>query len=281
MVTGFKMGWKQLKKSICQAAFYFLLLPAALSTSCVVNMVDDQYPEGAWYPGNAFQKTLALKSGGTLSLENTNGNIVIRGWDKEKVELMAVEKRNPPLSPKIYFYGSHALEPKIDLQASNEVIAIKTVSSDKEDEFRLVHYELSVPRSIKLENIRNGQGKIEISDVFGGVQIGQKEGNITIKNFSGSVDIALGSGSVEAEVLDIRPEDHVQIKSEKGDILLYLEPGVTAQVEANAPDGEISSDFDFNQALPAKTLSAKLGEGKASLVLTALHGDIKIRKVED
>jgi len=270
-----------LKKPTSLAALHFLLLLAALSTCCVIGVVDDQYPGGAWFPGNAYQKTLAMKSGGTLSLENTNGNIVIRGWDKEKVELTAVEKRNPPVSPKIYFYGSHELEPKIDLQASKEVIAIKTVSSGKEDEFRFIHYDLSVPRSIKLENIRNGQGDIEISDVFGSVQIGQKEGNITIKNFSGSAHIALGSGSVEAEVLDVRPEDQVQIKSEQGDILLYLEPGVTAQVEANAPDGNISSDFNLNQVLPAKAVSAKLGEGKASFVLTALHGDIKIRKAGD
>jgi DUF4097 and DUF4098 domain-containing protein YvlB len=281
MGIGFKMRWKQLKKSICPRAFHFLLLATVLSTSCVVAVVDDQNPRGAWFPRNAYQKTLALKSGGTLSLENTNGNISIRGWDEEKVELMAVEKRNPPLSPKIYFYGSHALEPKIDLQASKDGITIKTVSSGKEDEFRFVHYDLSVPRSIKLENIRNGQGDIQISDVFGGVQIGQKEGNITIKNFSGFVEIALGSGSVEVEVLDVRLEDYVQIKSEQGDISLYLEPGVMAQVEANAPNGNISSDFDLNQALPAKTVSAKLGEGKASLVLTALHGNISIRKVED
>lgn len=268
-------------KPVCFAASCILILSAAAFTSCVVSLGDDHYPEGAWYPGKAYQKTWDLKSGGTLSLENTNGNILIQGWDKEKVDLTAVEKRNPPLSPKIYFYGSHALEPKIDLQASDEAITIKTVSSGKEDEFRLVHYELSVPRSIRLESIRNGQGDIEISDIFGGVEIGQKEGNITIKNFSGSVDIALGSGSVEAEVLDVRPEDHVQIIIERGDILLYLEPDVTAQVEANAPDGGITSDFNLNQVLPAKTVSAKLGEGKASFVLSALHGDIKIRKVEE
>ncbi len=281
MGAGFKMRSNQLKEPICVAALTFLFLLAALPISCVVAVVDDRYPEGAWFPRSTVQKTLALKSGGTLSLENTNGDIVIRGWDEEKVELMAVERRKPPLSPKIYFYGSRAFEPKIDFQASNEAIAIKTVSSGEEDEFRFVYYELSVPRSIKLENIRNGQGDIEISDVFGGARISQKEGNIRIKNFSGSVDIALGSGSVEAEVLDVRPEDQVQIRSERGDILLCLEPEATAQIEANAPEGDISSDFDFNQALPAKTLSAKLGDGKASFRLTALHGNIKLKKVKN
>jgi hypothetical protein len=95
------------------------------------------------------------------------------------------------------------------------------------------------------------------------------------------VDIALGSGSVEAELLDIRPEDEVRIKTEQGDIMLYLEPGVEAQVEADAPDGEVSSDFDLKQPLPAKTVSVRLGEGKASILLSALHGVIKIKKVEE
>jgi DUF4097 and DUF4098 domain-containing protein YvlB len=223
---------------------------------------------------------LPLKSGGTLSLENTNGNIKIQGWDEEKVEIIAVEKRNYPLSRSISYYGSRSLEPKIELQSSEDMIKIKTASAGKEDEFRLVQYNLRVPRSIKLDGILNGEGDIEITDVFGAVQIDQKKGNITIKNFSGSVGIVLGSGSVEAELLDIRPEDQVRIKTEQGDIVLYLEPGVDAQIEATAPDGDVSSDVDLKQPLPAKTVSARLGEGKASISLSALHGVIKIKKVE-
>ena len=270
-----------MRKEMNRVLFFILILTAALSASCVLTVVDDRYPERSWYPKREFHKTLTLKTGGTLSLENVNGNIEIQGWDEEKVEIAAVEKREYTRSRGFYFDRAHQLELDIPIQSSDDVISIKTPSRGKEDDYRLVHYSLRVPRSVKIEGIRNGQGNIQITDVFGSVKIGQKEGNITIKNFSGSVDIALGSGSVEAELLDVRPEDKVRIKTEQGDIGLYLEPGVEAQVEANAPDGEVWSDIDLKQPLPAKIVSAQLGEGKASIILSALHGVIKIKKVQD
>jgi DUF4097 and DUF4098 domain-containing protein YvlB len=265
-----------------RARFLFLILIAALSISCIMTVVDDQYPEGSWYPRSEFQKTVALKPGATLSLENTNGNIKIQGWDQEKVEITAAEKRSYPLSPRISFYRSQALEPKIDVQSSDDGIRIKTSSAgDKEDQLRLVHYDLRVPRSVKLDGIHNGQGSIQISDIFGSLQIGQKDGDVTVKNFSGFADIVLGSGSVEAELLDVRPEDEVRIKTGRGDIVLYLEASIEAQIDADAPDGGISSDIDLRRPLPAKTVSVRLGEGKSVIMLSTLHGAIKIKKIEN
>lgn len=261
--------------------YFILFLVVTFSASCVVAVVDGRYPERSWYPKSEFHKTLDLKSGGTLSLENANGNVKIQGWDEEKVEITAVEKRGGARSPGFHFYSARQLELNIQVQSSEDLIRIKTPTADKEYEFRLIHYDLRVPRSIKLKDIRNGQGDIQISNVFGSAQIGQEEGDITLKNFSGSVDITLESGSVVAELLDVRPEDEVRIKIEQGDIILYLEPGVEAQLEANAPEGDIFSDLDLQQPLPAKQVSTKLGEGKAAILLTALRGDIKIRKVEE
>jgi hypothetical protein len=105
------------------------------------------------------------------------------------------------------------------------------------------------------------------------------EGEIKISNYSGSLDVRLGSGAVEAELLDLRPKDSVRIKVERGDIVLLLEPDVAAQLIADAPAGNIFSELELGQSLPAKKVSAKLGDGQASIELTAGEGDIRIRKV--
>jgi DUF4097 and DUF4098 domain-containing protein YvlB len=275
------MDREKMRKTMKKASFFFLFSTVVLSTSCMVAMVDNEYPEGGWYPRSEFQKTLALKPGGTLSLEDTNGDIKIGGWEEEKVEIKAEERGVYPRSTRFYFYSPHRFEPKIDLQSSDDLITIKTSSGGKEDELRVVNYDLRVPRSVQLRDIRNGQGNIQITDIFGSVQIDQDEGTVSLKNFSGSLNIALRSGSVEAELLDVRPEDDVRIKAERGDIVVYLEPGVDAQIEADAPGGEISSEIDLKQVLPAKAVSVRLGEGKATILLSALAGDIKIRKVEE
>ena len=46
-----------------------------------------------------------------------------------------------------------------------------------------------------------------------------------------------------------------------------------------APAGNIFSELELGQSLPAKKVSAKLGDGQASIELTAVEGDIRIRKV--
>jgi hypothetical protein len=139
---------------------------------------------------------------------------------------------------------------------------------------------LKVPQSVHLESIRNGRGRIVVSDVYGRALLEAEEGEIRVANCSGSLDIRLGAGRVEAEMLDLRPEDTIRVKVERGDIVLSLEPEAAAQVIAEAPEGSVSSELDLGQPLPAKKVSAKLGAGQASIELTADRGDIKIRKVD-
>ncbi|MEW5901506.1 MAG: hypothetical protein AB1715_08615, partial [Acidobacteriota bacterium] len=102
-----------------------------------------------------------------------------------------------------------------------------------------------------------------------------------VRNFSGSLDIQTGRGRVEAEVLDLRSQDEIHIRLEEGDIVLFLQPGVGAELEAEAPEGGISSEIELGQTLPAAKVSVQLGEGKTVIDLTALRGDIRIRKVEE
>jgi hypothetical protein len=258
----------------------FLFVVAALTASCTMTLRDGQYPESAWYPKGEFQKTVALEPGATLSLENVNGDINIQGWDEAKVEITATERRGYLQSPRFYSFGARPFEPKIDVESSEGTVTVRTASIGKEeDELRQVNYDLWVPRPINLNGIRNGLGAILVTDVFGSAEIRQKEGDIKVRNFSGSLDILLGTGSVEAELLDVRAEDKVSIQTERGDIVLFLEPGLEAQIEASAPEGNISSEIDFGQPLPATKLLVQPGEGRASFLLTARHGDIKIKKV--
>jgi hypothetical protein len=158
-------------------------------------------------------------------------------------------------------------------------VMIKTDQAEYEDREDVVHYLLQVPHSVNLDSIRNGRGNIVASGIYGRALLDADEGEIKVSNYSGSLDVRLGSGTVEAEVLDLRPQDSVHIKVERGDIVLWLEPDVAAQLIGEAPAGNILSELELGQPLPAQKVSYKLGDGQASIELTALGGDILIRKV--
>jgi hypothetical protein len=252
-----------------------------LSASCVIAVVDPRYPDRVPYPRGELNRTLPLKSGGQIQLENSGGNIEILGWDEEQVDLRVVERTGPPPTGGIHISGWRSRDPKVDIQGSDETITIRTRKTGDKDEFRQVDFNLRVPRSIELTGIRNGRGNINLSDIYGSARIVAGEGDVEIRNFSGSLDVELKRGSLEAELLDLRAQDEIRIQVEEGDIIVYLETAVAAELEADAPGGEVTSEIDLALSLPAKTASAHLGEGQTKISLTALDGDIRIKKVKE
>ncbi len=261
----------------------FLLLGVSmlLSSACVIAVVDKSREGRPWSLTHEFHRTLDLESGRGIILENTNGDIEISGWEEGKVDITAYRRRNFPSSPGIYFSSKRFSPPDILIQSTDGTVRIETEEAQDGDAGTFVHYVLNTPRSIQLERISNGLGNILISDLYGKAVVAAKEGRVGIENYSGSLDIWLGSGSVMAELLDVRPGDIIRIKVERGDIVIYLEPGIGARFSLNAPAGKISSELDFPRPLPAQNVSLTTGEGGASLEVTALQGNIQIRKVEE
>jgi hypothetical protein len=260
--------------------FALSALAVLLSSACVIAVVDSG-SGGRYVPRAMFRKTLDLDPGAAVTLENFDGDIEVSGWEEKRIEVLAETGREGPLSPGIHFLGRRVPPPDVEVTSTPGTVRIRT----KEDGYgagqERVDYFLRVPRSVNLDSIRNGRGRISVSDVYGRALLDGEEGEIRVRNYSGSLDIRLGTGSVEAETLDLRPQDNIRIKVERGDIVLSLEPGAEAQIIAEAPEGGINSELDLGQPLPAKKVSAKLGSGQASIELTAVQGDIRIRKVEE
>jgi len=263
-----------------KTALSFLVICGLLSGACVIAVVDPA-AQGQHWPQESFRKSLNLKPGGSVSLENMDGDIEISGWGDEKVGILAQRSQKAPPSAGIHFIGGWFNPPDVHVRTSPDSVRIRTSESGYDDEGGAVHYVLNVPHSTNLDSVRNGRGRIAVSDISGRAVLDAEEGAIKISNYSGSLDIRLGNGVVQAEVLDLRPQDSIRVKVEHGDIILLLEPDAAAQLMADAPAGNISSEFDLGQSLPAKKVTARLAGGQTAIELTAVQGDIKIRKVEE
>lgn len=262
-----------------RTVFVFLAVITLLLSACVIAVVDST-SQGQLWPKSAFDKNLDLEPGGSVSLENSSGNVEIAGWNDARIKISAEGGREAARSAGIYFLGSRFSPPDVQVHSTANSVRISTGRSWNEGQGDVVHYFLRLPHSVNLESIRNARGRISVSDIYGRALLDVDEGEIKVSNYSGSLDVRLGSGSVEAELLDLRPQDSVRIKVERGNIILLLEPSVGAQITADAPGGEISSELEVGQPLPKKSLSVKLGDGQLSIELTAFEGDIRIREVK-
>ncbi|MFC2169254.1 DUF4097 family beta strand repeat-containing protein [Acidobacteriota bacterium] len=259
------------------ALSFLFCLP--LISSCYMTYVG--YPDETGLPSDeGYHQVVQLGPGGTLSLENSNGDIRIIGWDGNELEVIAEKRTLQPYDRRIQIYRPQHSIPEIDFDRFEDFIKIKTISIPEDKETSVVDYDINVPYSINLKGITQERGNISIYDLYGAVSIALKEGDINIENFSGSLNVAVIDGSVSATLYDLRSEDEDIISTEKGDIVAYLQPEVKIRVEGSAPNGEISSEFDFGISLPAKKISTQIGKDGALLSLSTLNGDIRIKKID-
>jgi hypothetical protein len=253
---------------------------AVVSAACI--MVMDPEQTTSWQPRGEFRQTVEFAAGGTLALENGSGNVEIIGWDKDAVEIVAQgASAEPGEKRKVRAYGFWEIKPDVEIKQADGRLSIKTRPFDGPGDLPAVDCTIRVPNSVILGPIRMGVGDLTVSDVFGRIEASLDNGGLAVSNFSGSVDLSIGTGSADVEVLDVRDQDTIAISSRQGDIVLRLGAGTSARVEAEAPRGEVRSDFDLGTKTPAPGVSGRIGTGGASVKLKAADGRIEILAVKD
>lgn len=259
-----------------------VLAAAAVLFSAACIMVMDPETDSSWQPRGEFRKTFDLQPGGAVSLENAAGNVEITGWEKDAVEVVAqgtageVAKKR-----KVRAYGFWELKPDVEVKRSDGGLVIRTRPFDGPEEPAAVDYVLRVPNSVLLRGVRIGDGNLTVADVFGRLEASIEKGDLHVVNFSGSIDASVGAGAIDVEALDLRSDDAISLSSEEGDIVLRLEPGASADLDAEAPRAEVRSDLDPGVKTPAPRVKGRMGEGGADIRLSAANGRIEILAVKD
>lgn len=260
--------------------FTIMVVAAALSLcSCFYIRVDYAALDGM-APMGEFHEVVPFMPGGTLSLENINGNIEIRGWEKEEVEVYAKKMFRPPDRTKFYVFPKRDIDPRIEFDQFENFLKIRTMEPSKENQESIVDFYVDVPRSINLRDIIAQKGDILVSDLYGDVYVDLADGNIVIENYSGFLTASVIFGSVDASLYDLRKEDEIIITVSEGNITVYLEENAQAHLEASVPNGEVFSDFETEKSSESGKFELDLGEDGAFISLTALNGDVKIRQIK-
>jgi len=258
-----------------------LAAAAALSAAACI-MVMDPETTATWQPRGEFRRTVEFAAAGAVSLENDYGNVEVTGWEKDSVEVVAqTSAKEPKQERKVRAYGFWEVKPDVEIKQTEGSLAIRTRPFDGPGDLPAVDYLIRVPHSVILAGLRIGEGNLTVSDVFGRLEASIDKGDIVVSNFSGSADVSLGTGNMDVEVLDLREQDTIALSTRAGDIILRLEPGTGARIEAEAPRGEVRSDFDLGIKTPAASVSGRMGAGGAAIMLKAEDGRIEILAVKD
>ncbi len=239
-----------------------------------------------------FQKTVDFKSGGLLTLTNTNGFVEIESWNKNQVEIIAeIKVRGGSRSDQKDFIDK--VEILIDKRGNRIDIESdyprnrngrnsfwNAVRGSRRPQVT-INYRIRVPLKIELD-VETTNGSIEIMDIDGDIDTHSTNGNITTENIEGSISAKTTNGSIDAEMKKINEDLDMDFSTTNGSIKIYLPQDVDAEVEARTTNGRIYSDYKLDsnrrRKYSRKHFRGQINAGGPLIRMRTTNGSIYINE---
>ncbi|MGA8618778.1 MAG: DUF4097 family beta strand repeat-containing protein [Candidatus Sulfotelmatobacter sp.] len=229
-----------------------------------------------------FHKTYTITPAGRVELDNINGAVHIASWDQDEVKVDAVK----------YADSKDRLdEARIEIDSGKDYVSIRTKYRDHDLNFNWgsrnnppsVEYTLTVPRNIRLDEIKLINGSLDVTGVVGEVHASCINGMLEAHNLSGRADLSTINGSLDAR-FDQLSGSSVELKSVNGSVELTIPSDSKAEIEASTVSGGIENDFGLHvnhHRMVGHDLRGELGSGGPRIKLENVNGRIEIRHASD
>jgi DUF4097 and DUF4098 domain-containing protein YvlB len=183
-------------------------------------------------------------------------------------------------------------EAKIDVNATEEGIRIKTeypdwnqnFRSDKYDNPASVDYTLTVPRKVALESIELINGSLDIDGVEGNVKGSSINGRVTARGLMGETKLSTINGNLQANFTQLDQAKGIYLQSVNGNVTLVIPSDANALVRASTVHGSISNDFGLqvrDGEYVGHDLDGQIGSGGTRIKLGNVNGGIRISHAQD
>lgn len=231
-----------------------------------------------------FEKTYPLSVGGTVSLQNVNGNLKVMTWDKSDVKVEAMKYADDEAS---------LADLRINVDATRDMISIRTHYPDSHGDNHghgaAVDYVLTVPKGANLDKISVVNGHVDISGLSGDVSVSTVNGDIKALGLGGRCELETVNGTVDAKFVSLRRGVDIRMRTVNGGLVLRLPDKPDADINASTTTGRISNEFGLESSREGghdsfvrvgARLRGKLGSGGSSISLKTVNGSISILKSE-
>lgn len=219
-----------------------------------------------------FHQTYAFSPQGRVALDNINGDVHIRAWDRNEVQVDAIKRATS---------RTRLEEAQIVVDPGPNVITIKTRYPDHHSQSHpaSVEYTLSVPRGARLDEIKLINGKLEITGVAGDVRASSVNGMVKAEKLGGEARLSTVNGRVEANFERLDAAKSISLNSVNGSIVLSIPYDAHADFRASNVTGGIENDFGLpvdRGRRVGSNLNATLKGGGTHIRLNNVNGSISI-----
>jgi DUF4097 and DUF4098 domain-containing protein YvlB len=229
-----------------------------------------------------IDQTYQLTAGGSVALENVNGDVSIEVWERDEVHVHAVKSA-----------GSQELldELKVEIDADPSAVRIHTEypssrrSKDRDHDHSFegnhtkVEYTLTVPRTAKIDDVDLVNGSLLIVGVEGGVEASTVNGNIVVREGAGPAELETVNGGIELRVDRVAFDDEIALETVNGTIDLYLARSAGAEIRAETVNGRLSNDLGIDVRkgkYVGASFDGTVGGGGPRIDLETVNGSIAV-----
>lgn len=254
-----------------------LKVPAALlalvaSAACHVDFVPRAEAREEW------KRSYPIEAGGSLTLENTNGKMVVRPHDGATIEIVAT---------RIAKAGSDEDAKKLLAETRMEETAsaasVKVSSRTSRINFGgtqyQVNYEVRAPAGIAL-NLSATNGTIDVSDWNGRVEMSATNGSLEGTGLKGEVEASTTNGKIDVRLAALA-ERGVNLETTNGRVSVELPKDTKGRVLARVTNGSISVEGLNVEPSPSNTRrryeGALNGGGGPTVSVETTNGSVTVR----
>jgi DUF4097 and DUF4098 domain-containing protein YvlB len=176
-----------------------------------------------------------LSARGRVSLQNVNGDVHIRAWDRDEVRIAAVKTAS-----------SRGLlnEARVSVDSTTDSISIRTLYGDgSSTNPGSVEFTVMVPRHARLTEIKAINGAVDIEGVSGGINASSVNGPVRAAMIAGDVRLSTVNGKLEATFDRLSDAKLISMNSVNGPISLSIPYDAGAEFNARNVTGGIDNDF--------------------------------------
>ena len=248
------------------------LLALAVTAACEVDFVPRAEAREEW------KKSYPIEAGGTLTLENTNGTIVVRPHGGSTIEIVAT---------RIAKAGSDEAAKKLlaDTRIEEAVggSSVKVSSRTSRVNFGgtqyQVNYEVRAPAGIALE-LSATNGTIDVSDWEGRVEMSATNGTLEGNGLKGAVEASTTNGKIYVTMATLA-EGGVNLETTNGRVSVQLPKDTKGRVLARVTNGSISVEGLNVEPSPSNTRrryeGALNGGGGPTVSVETTNGSVTVR----
>jgi DUF4097 and DUF4098 domain-containing protein YvlB len=229
-----------------------------------------------------FHQTYAITAEGRIELDNINGAVHISSWDRNEVKVDAVK----------YADTKERLdEAKIEINSGKDYLSIQTKYPEHDHTWNWgshnnpagVEYTLTVPRTVRLDEIKLINGSLDVTGVSGEVHASCINGRLEARDLAGRAELSTINGRLEAK-FDQLAGKSVELNSVNGSVDLTIPSDSNAEVEANTISGGINNDFGLHvnhHRFVGHDLRGELGKGGTHIKVSNVNGRVEIHHAQD